>query len=332
MTSLSPRSAIVPGVIAVMWALACAETDSRKATHGIEGDAQTGGSGGNGAAPAAGGRAGSGGGTSGGSPTGGTGGLAPDASADAPLQGTSCPKGLPGPELVFIAAPVPYCIDAREVTQGEYGEFLGGADASSPAQAAECAWNTRFTPTVAPPPDTPPPLGSCPAGAFDPASNNEQAVRCVDWCDARAYCEWAGKRLCGGVGGRITLSATSVTEWEPTTTEWQYACTNGGTTTYPYGNAYVSGKCVDVNAPAPHPLTGSAACTGLMSPFNQVRDLVGNVFEWGFDCDEELRSCEMFGGFGASTDESCAGTSGRTVKQSISEVIGVRCCADAVTP
>jgi formylglycine-generating enzyme required for sulfatase activity len=257
-------------------------------------------------------------------------------------HGTSCQAGLPGPELVFIPAPVPYCIDAREVTQGEYGEFLSAAKSVLPAQPEECRWNERFEPIPhdsrlpnGETNDTPMQIGACPAGVFDPVARAGEAVRCVDWCDARAYCEWAGKRLCGTIGPKPAVDRTTLSR-SATLTEFQYACTSGGTNAYPYGNDYIARKCADANALGlVTTWSGSAACTGTAAPFDRIRDLIGNVFEWTADCDESGNRCLLQGGFfpgDPGAPQSCARSGGYSYSHQTHEQDGVRCCADAVTP
>jgi hypothetical protein len=96
-------------------------------------------------------------------------------------------------------------------------------------------WNDRFDPIPVYPdgreqPRLPP--GSCLVGVFDPANLPEYSMRCADWCDAKAYCEWAGTRLCGGLGA---LEETLETRADPSVSEWQYACTSRGLFPYPYG-------------------------------------------------------------------------------------------------
>jgi len=75
---------------------------------------------------------------------------------------------------------------------------------------------------------------------------------------------------------------------------------------------------------------GSGACTGDTEPFNDIRDLLGNVAEWGGSCDGQGVDCATFGVRGSGSDESCAATSGRTYLRETSEDVGFRCCADPV--
>jgi formylglycine-generating enzyme required for sulfatase activity len=254
---------------------------------------------------------------------------------DARPAGTTCPFALRGPDLVFVPAPIPYCIDAREVTAAQYGEFLAAADAATAYQATQCSWNSSFIPLRYDGGDTLP-LGSCPASnaIFDTAAHQDEAIGCVDWCDARAYCAWAGKRLCGVIGPRPQLDQDTLAR-DPTITEWQYACTNAGTHAYPYGDVYVAGKCADVNSIALlRAGTGSTTCVGSAAPYDEIRDLVGNRFEWTADCDATFDNCLNQGGqySGPGVTHSCADSGGWAYSHLTNAGIGIRCCADAIAP
>lgn len=119
-----------------------------------------------------------------------------DTTTDASTSGES--TGEPGPCMDICGTPgcgdcpdhemVAYPgfeIGSREVSNGEYQQFLA-AQQDPAIQPGECAWNDDFTPTQWPV-----------ASATLPVVN-------IDWCDARAYCAWAGKRLCGAIAGGPT--------------------------------------------------------------------------------------------------------------------------------
>jgi formylglycine-generating enzyme required for sulfatase activity len=181
----------------------------------------------------------------------------------------------------------------------------------------------------------------------------DAAVRCVDFCDAFAYCAWAGKRLCGRVGGPSqsvfsdpngfqSLGATAAS----VESEFVNACTQGGTTIYPYGNQYEEGKCIDaawVAANGPNALSVSDAaerpCHGTTPPFDSIYDLSGSVREWQNLCTSNgiATSCYSAGGSAYEQDselqgsvQSCVGYLGHTEPLTLSRQFGFRCCADAV--
>lgn len=263
---------------------------------------------------------------------------APDAAADGGGGGSNgedggsdaalaeCPTSLPGPALVQVPAPPEssigsYCIDATEVTNAQYAAFLGASPATS-GQPAECAWNTSYVP-----------LAGWPATGRD-----EYPVVFVDWCDARAYCAWAGKRLCGKIGG----GASAFGNWNATASEWYNTCSAGGTLVYPYGDSYMGAACVGLDydgtsgyqsgTDVAQPVGSAAGCHGVSAPFDAIFDLSGNVHEWEDSCDGATgaaNNCHVRGGsfgMGASSSLECGYNFLARDFQSASG--GFRCCSD----
>jgi len=205
-----------------------------------------------------------------------------------------------------------FCIDATEVTQSQYDQFLA---AQVPPQSQSndppyCAWNTDYTASSAP--------------ANQPVNN-------VDWCDAHAYCQWAGKRLCGRIGGGANPVADG---HDANFSEWFHVCTNAGTNVYPYGDMPDTTACNTSEAMLGVQDVGTFPnCTGTMPPFDGVFDLSGNVHEWTNDCDGTAGStdiCLLRGGGAPHTvsASTCADPSTVTRIEYFGDS-GFRCCADS---
>lgn len=275
-------------------------------------------------------------------PSGGSGGGAQDAPADG--KPGACPEGLPGPKLVRLPAADGsfYCMDEREVVNEEYKQFVAALEGKAIPQPAECKWNTRLTPELALPGDDDPGFGKCPSGSWKLDSEPTFAVNCVDFCDAWAYCQWAGKRLCGVQGATSELNIQASQEaaeklGSALSSEWYNACTQGGSTNYPYGDSYVPARCVD---PTKLQQSGTASratkdltadtCQGSKADFSGVHHLSGNVWEWLNICADGGVSCARQGGARdvATTDDLACKSWGLVAAATISSLYGFRCCAD----
>lgn len=287
---------------------------------------------------------GTGGSGSGGSPSGGTGGAGTGGSGGtggssggaggggAAGSGGSggaptCPTA-PGPPMALLKAPAggpSYCIDTSEVTYAQYQKFL---DAKVPTggQGSECSFNQAFAP--AHPAQGP---TTCTAGTFDFTGKENRPVVCVDWCDAAAYCKWAGKRLCGKVGGGAY--ATPDEFKSASTSEWHNACTGGGTLVFPYGNAFVSTTCngLDLGLNATVAAKSLTLCHG-NGAFQDLFDLSGNVWEWESHCGGttgENDYCRMRGGaYSAGETLMRCDADGFVGRGQQATHLGLRCCAD----
>ena len=150
----------------------------------------------------------------------------------------------------------------------------------------------------------------------------------ISQVQAAAACTAAGKRLC-------------------TDSEWLRACQGPSTTTYPYGNSYVSGACNDTRATNPViDYFGFFDPTGLNHPcLNQLRpglnragtdpacvsvegvfDLAGNLNEWTADAAGTFRGGDYvddtINGNGCLYTTTAHDTSYHDYST------GFRCCAD----
>lgn len=131
----------------------------------------------------------------------------------------------------------PFFIDIHEVTCGDYEKFVGATGRRGPVN-----WRGRV----------------CPPGATrKPATG-------VMWDDAKAFCEFNGKRL-------------------PTEAEWEFAARGSDERRYPWGNKWQKGLANANGASAG--LSDVGAYKGA-SPFGAL-DMVGNAWEWTAD---ELRA------------------------------------------
>ncbi len=122
-----------------------------------------------------------------------------------------------------------YYIDTYEVSNEKYGQFMRATGHPAPAY-----WD-------------------------DPRLNGpSQPVVGVNWFDAKAFCEWEGKRL-------------------PTEAEWEKAARGPDGLQYPWGNTFDSrnvnyGKLHDATMPVDSLPSGT-------SPYG-LHHMAGNVFEW----------------------------------------------------
>jgi formylglycine-generating enzyme required for sulfatase activity len=226
----------------------------------------------------------------------------------APTSNNGCPT-TEGAPMVRIDD---FCIDSTEVTRGQYGRFLADValDAGGRPVPPQCAENKSFEPldpkTMSPPatesPDFP--------------------VRAVDWCDAKAYCTWAGKDLCGSVDGSPLVTTEVV---DPARSQWAKACSHDGTTRFPYGDTYERGRCNVEDGPT-RPAAAST-CTG---GYPGIVDIVGNVAEWVDACEPPLdaRARCAFAGGHVGRGEGTGCTTFETPQGSLpSPSAGIRCCA-----
>jgi formylglycine-generating enzyme required for sulfatase activity len=246
--------------------------------------------------------------------------------SDAPLEGAidappgRCPSGR-GPAMVVVPTidGRTFCIDSTEVTQAQYRDFLFATAADASGQASTCTWNDSYAPQCNYAPDT----------------NPDKPVVCIDWCDALAYCAWAGKRMCGKIGGGA-LPGFFGNVFDPLQSQWHAACTHGGAHAYPYGDSYDASACNGAERDA-----GGALVVGSISTcvggYAGIVDMSGNVNEFENACDEneagpQAGSCHGRGGsYGDGKDGLRCDSNSVFLVFSRSDTdpsFGIRCCAD----
>jgi len=216
--------------------------------------------------------------------------------------------GHAGPKMVRVGS---YCIDRTEVTKSQYREFLvDAAHPLDPKDVASCEWKTSFTDnTVDLPTDFDLPVGN------------------VDWCDAKAYCEWAGKRLCGKIGGGA-LRNEAIDIKDADRDEWYNVCSQGGQLAYVYGQSYEANVC---NADT-HAFSAVEKYPGCVS-VDGVFDLLGSVWEWQNACGSDAGKapdqveCAHRGGSAYFEPKSCLDVNSQ-VRSFRADDLGFRCCSD----
>ena len=222
-----------------------------------------------------------------------------------------------GAELVVIASWDAGCfyIDRHEVTRGEYRAFLEAS--GSPLSSDQiCEWNASFEP-------------ACDDQLQITGTTPEHPVTCVDYCDAAAYCTWAGKTLCPGDAALYNYATDST---------WYAACAGDERREYPYGASYDPERCNGKNNnlagcnDAAHTceLVTAQQLTSCVTP-EGVLHLSGNVDEWVDECDGSSGAndhCWVRGG-AVSSDPGvlrCSGDTNRRDRDYRSSTLGFRCC------
>lgn len=218
-----------------------------------------------------------------------------------------------------------YAIDATEVTRSQYLAWLNTSPPTT-AQPSYCEWNTTFTP------ETNHVMAGCNPHTWPPDDGDDRPIGCVDWCDAYAYCQGVGKRLCGAIGG----GPAAFDDFDDATkSQWYNACSSGGVYKHPYGDEYQPGICNDGETGQPDWVrVGSLdQCQSTVDGYEGVYDLSGNVTEFEDSCEGTTGpqdECRARGGSFNLFDPmfECAigiGTFGRGM---VARDTGFRCCSD----
>ncbi|MCA9600281.1 MAG: SUMF1/EgtB/PvdO family nonheme iron enzyme [Myxococcales bacterium] len=255
------------------------------------------------AGSATGGAAGTASGGSAGNPSGGAAGSSGGA-AGAAGGGGNCPDDM-------VAFQGQFCIDKHEVTIGQYDGWLNN-DPSLQDQPAECSWNADYDR----------------GNSLACLGTANQPVRCVDWCDAYAYCKGQGKRLCGRRG---TGASNDYADYkDPQRSEWYAACSNEAQNTFPYGDTYGPNTCNGKDHLLPPGPVGVGTMSGCVGGVIGLFDMSGNVAEWEDSCNAQNGSgddCRVRGG-SYNADESILRCDNglSSPRNNKPPVIGIRCC------
>ncbi len=169
-----------------------------------------------------------------------------------------------------------FSIDSTEVTQSEYAKFLLSKAGDTTGQVPLCVSNTTYLPDK----------------GWSPQTTPSRPVVGVDWCDARAYCAWAGKHLCRGIS-KVPL--TLLDSLNPSKSQWMYACTKGGLQSFSYGATENSSACnvLHVDGGASADVATRSTCVG---GFPDLYDMVGNATEWVDARDLDAGNVAIVGG------------------------------------
>ncbi len=233
-----------------------------------------------------------------------------------------CPKDM---AIVAVVGGGNYCIDATEVTRGQYEAFWPSQQLAIP----RCAWNVDRTPSANWPP---------------PAGTEQLPVTNIDWCDAAAYCKWASdasgeRHVCGKIGGGSNAYDDFA---DPSKSQWMNACSAGGNNDFPYGDVYDALLCYG----ADHPSSGLQPVRQLNAPNNVIPfceggapglyQMSGNVAEWDDSCELDPNDptgasdlCRVRGGSFSSLEPAlrCDIADFRLRNERVgNDEVGFRCC------
>lgn len=197
-----------------------------------------------------------------------------------------------------------FCMDVNEVTVAQMEAYDGATPTAPAGLPTKCSgvWDHWYARDVG-------------------IDKNEPAIN-TNWCQAWAYCRWAGKRLCRSLDTKSSISLAN--------SELGWVCGQGGTkTARPYGTTYVAGKCdVESGRSTPISITTTPACHGTSAPYDKVLNLIGSAEEWSEEC-PDATSCLARGGyFGHASNVAVCAYEYKYPLGSQFASLGFRCCAD----
>jgi formylglycine-generating enzyme required for sulfatase activity len=220
-------------------------------------------------------------------------------------------QSLHGPKMLRVGT---FCIDSTEVTRGDYSKFLLDHGSTPQDLTTPCGFNADLTPEAT----------TWASGSGDPG----RPIRGIDICDAREFCTWAGKRLCGkrGDGGSVAPEFTASAEID----EWYFACSHNGERMFPYGETENPTACTTSdNLPSGDAVRVVGTQPDCEGGFQGLFDMSGNVWEWENSCsDTDPPVCRARGGSYKHNGEDVSCIGYYLTDPTDNADIGVRCCSD----